>query len=383
MPESPRQVMWVCRRKSGRVGAAAVDRQQIGPDAGLDEVSEDAGAAGESVLGAEFWVVEVCADGGFEGRGVLWGYKQAGLAVEDGVGAAGDAGGDDGEFHGGGFERDVGETFAVGGQDEHVHGGVERGRIAGAAGQMDARIGAQDVFGFGWDGVLGLEGADDQQMRGGVGLADVFPGFDQLEDAFVVNDAADKSDDRGIGGDVESGARLGADFGAEKSGVEASGGIDAVAASGAENGDFVGRAEAFGNGDFAQRGPDGNDLVGDAAGDLFGQGEQEFFAVFGGHQRQAAHVVDALRGAGHGGGQHAEQAALGGVGVDDVGFDLLQQVLDLEERAQVLERRDAARHFDRVDVDAFLFGELVEQRAGGGNGVDFVALSFHEGYLAA
>ena len=82
------------------------------PGEALEHAFAAAPAHGGEVVAAG---VEVL-DGGGEGIDVVGRDEQAVVAIDNGV--AGLGGGDEGQGAGGGFEGDLGEAFAFGGEDE-------------------------------------------------------------------------------------------------------------------------------------------------------------------------------------------------------------------------------------------------------------------------
>jgi hypothetical protein len=200
-------------------------------------------------------------------------------------------------------------------------------------------------------------------------LGDAGGGGEEVEEAFAAGgEATDEADHGGVGRDAERGAAAGEVGGGEARRIEAAQ-VDAVA----EVLDLGGAADAL-----AQGGGDvlvvlGEDRVGAAGGEAF-QGDVEAAGggPHGGVEVEAVEGVDHDGHPGEAGGELAEQAGFGGVGVDDREPLTAHDAPESPEGDEVGERADGAGERDGDVADAG-GGELRHAGAGGGDADDLVA----------
>ncbi len=167
----------------------------------------DPEASAAAHLLPECGVIEQLCDGGGEGCGIAGRDKQAGDAGLNGIAGTGGGGGDDGQRGGRGLQGNIGEAFAVGGQDEDVHGAIERGNLGAEAGNNDGRMGADALHECGREMVFGgIEPAAEKQPELRVLGVESVEGLEQLGDALVAGETTDVAEDESIGGDAAGGA---------------------------------------------------------------------------------------------------------------------------------------------------------------------------------
>jgi hypothetical protein len=127
-------------------------------------------------------------------------------------------------------------------------------------------------------------------------------------------------------------------------GIEALQRVDAVDAPAEKHRDLAGRAQVLGHRDLAERTADAEHVVGQGTRDPLGGAQQEAPRAAGGHEGQGVEVIDAHRHAGEERRDHAQEAALGSMRVDDVRLPPAQLASEADKREEIRQRRDPARH---------------------------------------
>ena len=319
----------------------------------------DPEASAAAHLLPECRVIEQPCDGGGEGCGIAGRDKQTGDAGLNGIAGTGGGGGDDGQRGGRGFQSNIGEAFAVGGQDEDVHGAIERGNLGAEAGNNDGRMGADALHECGREMVFGgIEPAAEKQSELRVLLAESVEGLEQLGDALVAGETTDVAENKSIGGDAAGGAyrvRTGSEL------VE----IDAVSAAVGEHLQVGGGSDAEPGGLLEQAGTVAEDNVCAGSGESLGEEQQRTQQRGCGFDAQAAQGVDADRDAQQARGEQSEQSGLGRAEVHHGGAKPRKQAKDAQEGKQIVQRGDAATDGHGMDSDGGAAAQLGRERTGG------------------
>lgn len=179
-----------------------------------------------------------------EGGGVFAVGEVAVLAVADEVHGLSDAGGDEGDAGGHGFEDGLGAAFLAGGDEVGVEGVVEVGDV-GVGFEVAVGVGDVEFAEFFFEVASGGSAEEDVEggdvvAEAGEGLGEDVGAFDELgfeavAPAFAV--FLEGADDEGVGGDAKGGAGAAFGFGGlgrEKIEVDADG--DAVELFGGDAG---------------------------------------------------------------------------------------------------------------------------------------------------
>ena len=176
-------------------------------------------------------------------------------------------------------------------------------------------------------------------MGVGVRFENCIEGDQQLGQAFIASEAADKADDWR----VRMNSVLEADLGVP--GREMIG-VDSTAAAGAQDCQFFRRAYTEVFHFAAQADAVADDSVGAGGSETLGLQQQPALEAMRALQAQAAEQVDAPRNAREPCGNHAEQAGLRGTEFDQVGGVMNQYFPDAEAGPDVLQWSYAAFHGD-------------------------------------
>ena len=156
----------------------------------------------------KYRVMEQLCDGIREGYGIARWNEQTGNAGLDGIAGASGGGGNDGQRGCGGLQSNIGKTFAMGRQDEDIHGAIKRGNLGAKTRNDDGWVGQDALHDVRRKMVFrSIEPTAEEQPELRVLDAKTIESLKQLGDALVACETTDVAKNKSIGRNAAGGAR--------------------------------------------------------------------------------------------------------------------------------------------------------------------------------